>query len=77
VHRVVRVQPLVLAIRSSELGFETHDGFDADLVFVWVLAVAREKRGDGKSSECGFKGIEHGCKLKIGHGIGIVCVVLL
>ena len=45
-HRVVRVQLLVLAIQPSELGFETHGGlFDADLVFVWVLPVARENEG--------------------------------
>ena len=75
VHRLVRVQP---AIWPSKPGFETHDGFfDADLVFRWVLAVAREKPRDGISSECGPKGIEHGCELEIGHGVGIVCIVLL
>ena len=73
VHRVVRVQP---AIWPSKLGFETHDGFfDADLVFVWVLAVARKKPGDGRSSECGPEGIKHGCELEIGRGI--VHIVLL
>jgi len=41
------------------------------------LAVAREERSDGGSSECGPEGIEHGCELDIGHGISTVRIVLL
>jgi len=78
VHRIVRVQPLPLAIWPSELGFETHDSLlDADLVFMWFLAEACEERGDGGSSECGPEGIEHGRELEIGEGVCIVGIVLL
>jgi hypothetical protein len=32
---------------------------------------------DDRSSRCGSEGIKHGCKLEIGHNVGIVRIVLL
>jgi len=78
VHRIVCIQPFLFAVWSSEFGFETHDGlFNADFVFVWFPAVAREEGGDGKSGKCGSERIEHVGELEIREGAGIIRVILL
>jgi hypothetical protein len=70
-HRIIPSN-LFFSLSGLPSSASRHMMADADLFFVYFLAVAPEEGRDSRSSECEAERIEHGCELEIGEGMHVV-----